>query len=829
MPDGELPSLNLTVEIIMDQTKRVALVIGNSHYGDGNDVSGVEDANAMAQCLRELGFIVLTPLLDGEIQQMNDALTEFKEQIRGSSVALFFYSGHGFQAERKNYLVPTDGDIIPARAVALDHVLQRFVSAPNAKKFVFLDACRDEKRLPQDALKGLADPGPAPSGILQAFAASPGQLAASGSADGLSPYTTALVRYLREPGLKLPELLAKVHADVLRDTPRRQHTFVAGAIPENFYFRDPVFVKVTTYGWPTSPILVILNGEVVLTTNEASVTDLRLKAGENELVLMVSHGKTYHNGQVWGRTESWSYKLDLELPKDENGESETVTFEGREDVPFKDGPHHGQTFIVAQAKILVDPQTAKVTVANKDTDIAFSKIPFWAQDQEILFQAKLVDLNLSPDDVLGDAVKFNLLPILRPILADFLKTGRVLGNLVADPNKTFVAVRGNKALRSVAQHCMTQGWPDRLRDLRASFAAFFNDRNPRPFDVFAEGLDACIRANASRLGIDLKPEDLRVWTSLDDLSPASPQVVTPGDGTPEALDAPAASAPTAVSDESLMAMAQDAVLLPRQDEVLLDTRSLEQDVQGVRITAQVYTFLSIEILDDKLKLHARAIADLSDFQNKIGALIDTIPLPTDNCSHFGVDNVVARIWGKQITVNGDVATLKLNGDVEIWTCAKNPIPCTRIEWDEKNILGAIIRVPRTVFYDCNPPIKNRNLSQPFEATLPFRLAPVDSQTFALRLGDPSVNLGGALGSVTEGILRIAGVDINAKVKEALDRAVNPEVLKQSLPEFLLKYNPALTRAELLSNSGALALTLEMEAILDAKALGELIQEFLSRQ
>lgn len=812
----------------MSQSKRVALVIGNSNYGNMG-VSGVEDAKAMTECLEELGFDVVGTVLDGTLEATKKALAHFETKISEASVVLFFYAGHGFQLQGKNFLLPTDGDITPQFSISVhDDVLQALGAAPQeALKFVFLDACRDERRV---SVKGLASPEPAPLGVLQAFAASPGQLAASGTADELSLYTIALLRYLREPGLELVKFFDKVRADVVRDSPRgRQQPIVEGAIPPGFFFRGPVFVNAKIAGWPHSSITMILNGEVVSEPDKP----VQLKAEDNDLVLMVSNGKTYHNEQIWGRTSGWSYKLDLELPKDGNGDSEIVPFDGSEDVPFKDGPHHGQTFIVAQAKVFVHPRTAKVTVASKDTDIAKRKLPFWAKDQEILFHVKLAELGLSPDDIFGDAINFKLAPLFKPILADFLKTGKILGTPIVNPDDTFVVVRGNKALQNVATHCMTQEIADRLRDVRASFASWFNDRNPRPFDIFVHGLNTAIQANASNpdFGLTAIPlEDLRAWVSLDDLSPDVPPT-----GETEALAVAAvpalvvADAGTAISEESLRAMAQDALLLPRPDEVLLDTRSVEQTVQGVPIKAEVYTFLSIGILDDKVKLHARAIADLSDFQNKIGALVDTIPLPTDNCSHFGLDNVVARIWGKQITVSGNVATLKLNGDVEVWTCLKNPIPCTRTVFDEVNVFGGKIRIPRIETFDCNPPIKNRNLSQPFDATLPFSVAVVDSDTFAIKLGDPDVNLGGALGGVTEGILKIAGVDVNAKVKEALDQAVNPEVLKQNLPEFLLKYNPTLTRAELLSNSGALALTLEADALLDAQALGELIQEFANSQ
>jgi hypothetical protein len=365
---------------------------------------------------------------------------------------------------------------------------------------------------------------------------------------------------------------------------------------------------------------------------------------------------------------------------------------------------------------------------------------------------------------------------------------------------------------------MTAEWPDRIRDLRASFTAFLLDRNPRPFDVYVDGLDASVRANAPRFGITLKPEDLRVWTSLDDLSPET----LASEGQPVARSAVALAASVtgeAPPNAALATLAQESILHPQPGEALVDNRIVEQVVEGVALQAPVYTFLSVKPVDAQIQLHARVIADLSDLQHKIGPLIDTIPLPTDNCSHFGFDNIVARIWGKQLTVNGSTATLKLNGNVEIWTCLKNPVQCSKVEWD-----GII---PKGVWWDCNPPIKNRNLSQPFEATLPFQVEVAGPQSYALKLGDPAVDLGGALGGVTEGILKIAGVDINAKAKEVLNGAIRPEALQQTLPDFVLKYNPTLARAELLSNSGVLALRLEVDTTLNVWQLAELIRDLIA--
>lgn len=279
--------------------------------------------------------------------------------------------------------------------------------------------------------------------------------------------------------------------------------------------------------------------------------------------------------------------------------------------------------------------------------------------------------------------------------------------------------------------------------------------------------------------------------------------------------------------ESATSTVPPGLLQRRPEELAAPTLSFRPTVQGVSLTIPVTCFLSLAPDGTQVQIGVRAVADLSDLQAKIGTLIDTIPLPTNTCDHFGVDNTVARIWGKNLTIDGNVATLALKGDVDVWACIKNPVPCTKIEWDETKVFGAVIRVPRTVFYDCNPPVNNRLVSQPFDATIPFSVAVVNPRTVGVQLGDPTLNLGGALGGVTAGILKIAGVDLSSQAKALLDRALNPDLLQQTLPADLLPLHPSISRAELLANNGALALYAEMSASIDGAEAGQLMQKILA--
>jgi hypothetical protein len=506
--------------------KRVALVIGNSGYDNGKPVSGVKDAEKMTACLQQLKFESVTTVFDLGLDGVAPMLADFKAQMADATLVVFFYSGHGFQSQGSNFLVPVDGDVIPAASLPVDTVLQALVAAPaNALKLVILDACRNDDRLGPDALQGLAKPGAAPPNVLQAFAASSGQVAASGSADGLSPYTTALLRYLPQPGLALNEIFDKVHTNVLRDY-SPQEPIVAGALPVDFFFRDPVFIPMD-FPEGKSELLVFLRGGLFLDTSQPVTKDstgqpvkptLRLNAGVNQVVLLVSNGRAHRNNHDWDITEGWSYELHLTLP-----DGTVQSFTGSEDIPFKDGPHYGKVFRVAQVNLQVDEQTGVLTPLDLQTDLANQEAPFYARDQEVLVQVSIADLNLSPDDILGDTLG-NLPAFLKPFLVEFLKSGTILGTTIADPTKTFVTVLGNAALKSLAAACMADR-PARIADLKASIAAVFR-RDPTPFKAFDQGLMACMRAQAQSQGSPLQPDDIQAWTALRDLSNQPPAVAT---------------------------------------------------------------------------------------------------------------------------------------------------------------------------------------------------------------------------------------------------------------------------------------------------------------
>jgi hypothetical protein len=800
--------------------KKVALVVGNSNYSDGQ-VSGVKDAEAMAEVLGQIGFNVLPTVTDRNLGDTRDALTAFQQGISDASVVVFFYSGHGFQIKGQNYLMPIGGTIEPSTCLTLDEVVQGLVLAPpNAAKIVFLDACRTEKGLPDDA-QGLATAPQAPVRVLQAFAASPGQVAASGSGDGLSPYTTALLPHLLESGLTLGELFAKVHSDLARA--RQAPTEFNNGISLDLSLCDPVFLTADIPS-DVKNLFVILNGEVVLDSSKPSGDPIQLQAGTNNLVLMVSNGRTHRNGHDFDITEGWNYKVTFDVP----GQGEW-TFEDGEDVPFENGPHHGGVFTVARANLVVAPAGATVSLENREDKVWNLEAPFWARDQDLLYEVRVTDL---PLDKILDPQKlpdFGIIPAATAsvLLRELLTTGKFLEQQIADPANTFFTVRGNKAFKDLVKICIKDQEDDRINDLFASIKAALN-RARTPFDAFINGLNGSLQQLATA-STTLPPEaraDARVWTAIEDRSTPPQPAAAPGGGTtgagvagPQALRATSVSAGTrsslaAVRTEAVVA--QDPLFQKQPDEIFSVPIPFSQVVQGVPLTAQAYAFMSIRPIAGKIRVNVRTVADLSDLQTKVGALVDLIPLPTNQCAEFGTVNNVARIWGKKITIDGDVASLQLSGDVDGWFCSKG-VPCSRVIWH-----GLI---PEVEFFDCNPPITTHVFNQPFDAAIPFSLGVADQLTLELRLGQPSVNLGGQLAGVTNGILQIAGVNLNDKLREALSGIVKPDLLKGALPADLLQLDPVVTQAGLFSNSGALAASIELNVPFDLRIFKALAEAF----
>lgn len=202
---------------------RFALVIGNSRYVEAPLTNPGNDANAIAEQLRHMGFTV-TLKLDATRKEMLETIQSFGGNLaKPKGVGLFYFAGHGAQLNWRHYLIPVDAAIeqvsdMQTQAIDLGLLLDNLARASNLMNVIILDACRDNPfgRNVRVEQKGLSQID-APPGTLLAYATSPGNVAADGTgANGL--YTEHLLQEMRTREVKIEDIFKRVRLYVRRQS-----------------------------------------------------------------------------------------------------------------------------------------------------------------------------------------------------------------------------------------------------------------------------------------------------------------------------------------------------------------------------------------------------------------------------------------------------------------------------------------------------------------------------------------------------------------------------------------------------------------------------------
>jgi hypothetical protein len=494
--------------------KRVALVIGNSHYHDGTDISGVNNADAMTEVLEDLNFQVISHK-DADVDTMRQALMDLPGQIEDATMVVVFYSGHGFHHGAENFLVPVGGGTTSDDSIALGKILDAVGSAPAAAaKLVILDACRNNPAIGADQQGFTEPPAIRDRLLLLAFAASFGQTATAGGDKDRSPYTMALVRHLREAGVTVQDLFAEVRRDVAQGSAQLPVSFGEGS----FALRPAVRVR-TSVDPAVGDVLLLVNGEISFDreAHSPNPVDLVLHAGDNPLAVLVASQRTYRKTHSWDRTEGWGYCMRLFGPGGTElqvaGCDRDPCFSGSEDAPFKDGSHHGKVFTVARAVLHVDPETAALTLANPEPDVWKHELPPFEQNPGVLYEIKAEEVLAKALNV-DAAFLTQTLAQIPGVVKTFFPTLPAFA--LPDLSHWVARVHGNQDYAPSAVTCMRDREADRLKDLRAGVTATLTGNNPLPLKGFDDGLSACIAAEEHhRMGAK---QEAKVWTAFEDLS-----------------------------------------------------------------------------------------------------------------------------------------------------------------------------------------------------------------------------------------------------------------------------------------------------------------------
>ena len=250
--------------------RKVALVVGNTQYKNASLVlfNPKNDAEDVAAALRSLDFeVVLT--VDASKRDFDVAMTQFARLATGADAALFYYAGHALQYQGRNYLMPIDGELedevsLRYQMVMLDDV-RAAVERADGVKIVILDACRNNPVVDNlrrkmagasrsiDATRGLARIDKA-LGMVVAYSTAADDVAADGAGRN-SPFTGALLRRLKEPGLEIGSMFRRIAADVNEKTNGRQRPETYVSLIGEYYLNQkdrPVWDQIKDTSDPTA-------------------------------------------------------------------------------------------------------------------------------------------------------------------------------------------------------------------------------------------------------------------------------------------------------------------------------------------------------------------------------------------------------------------------------------------------------------------------------------------------------------------------------------------------------------------------------------------------
>ena len=131
--------------------KQLAIVTGNNAYVEVPPLSAaVNDARAMKEALRSQGFEVEL-VENGSKRQMSRALSKVEAQVEPGDTVVFHYSGHGFEIDGQNWLLPIDvpaaregeAGLVKDEAFNAADIIERFRSRGAGRVIAILDACRN--------------------------------------------------------------------------------------------------------------------------------------------------------------------------------------------------------------------------------------------------------------------------------------------------------------------------------------------------------------------------------------------------------------------------------------------------------------------------------------------------------------------------------------------------------------------------------------------------------------------------------------------------------------------------------------------------------------
>jgi len=231
---------------------RIALVIGNGHYKNTPALDNPgNDAQDIANELTAIGFAV-TLKIDAGKRELDQAIEQFARDAKNADAALFYFAGHGMQFQGRNYIMPVDAELrdeisLKYELTAIDDVKSALLQSRGVK-ILILDSCRNNPLAQKFARSITVATRDVPNvqgfaraeqtgGMIIVYSTQADEVANDGVGRN-SPFSAALLKELKEPGLEIGALFRRVEEDVFKATNGQQSPELSISMVPEFYLNQ---------------------------------------------------------------------------------------------------------------------------------------------------------------------------------------------------------------------------------------------------------------------------------------------------------------------------------------------------------------------------------------------------------------------------------------------------------------------------------------------------------------------------------------------------------------------------------------------------------------
>lgn len=217
---------------------KLAIVVGVDKYFTNPLDNAVDDADSVSKSLRAIGYLVKT-LRDPSAAEIVAFLQKEEDTLAKAKEVLFFFSGHGFNLNSENYLLPSttkeidyyDQVKVQDLSIPINSIINRFNSAKIPIQILIFDVCRNNpilRKLPNNGAMNISIPAANGYGIGIIFATANGDKSWDGNPNSQSlniansVFTSSLVKVIEIPRLSFTDIATNVKTSVLNQTKGQQ-------------------------------------------------------------------------------------------------------------------------------------------------------------------------------------------------------------------------------------------------------------------------------------------------------------------------------------------------------------------------------------------------------------------------------------------------------------------------------------------------------------------------------------------------------------------------------------------------------------------------------